>query len=440
MGIILIIAVLSSAVLSGVLVWMASSGRRQTTERLLQNALEERKKAEYALAEVQENIRTLHGETGALRSQLQYKEERLQEQKRELEGLSKKLESEFTVLADRIFEEKARKFSEQQESGLKNILEPLRHNIQSFKQEFDVRYNDETKERASLKEQIKGMLELNRTLSDQANNLTLALRGQVKQQGAWGEMILESILEYTGLKKDIHYSVQQVSKNADGRTIQPDVIVNYPGSRSIVIDAKVSLVHYEMYTHAATVVEQKDALGQLIRSVKNHIDMLSAKAYHDVAGSLDFVMMFVPLEAAYIAAMQADTSLWQYAYNKRVLIISPTNLVAAMKLVNDMWQRDAVNKQAHDIAIKAGRLYDKLAAFVDNMDKVGVQLSKAQEVWQEAHKQLSSGRGNLISQAEQMKELGAKAGKKISPIIVEQALANDGLIDEAATVEKSKPA
>lgn len=362
-----------------------------------------------------------------LQSDLRHSEEKLQRQKEEMEDNSEALERHFKLLANSILEEKSEKFSQQQEQNLKTILDPLKEQIRNFKEEYDTKRSRESEERISLREQVKQMMELNKSLSEQANNLTNALRGNVKQQGNWGEMILESMLQYSGLEKDIHYFVQQQSRNDAGQLIQPDVVVQYPDNRALVIDAKVSLLHYETYCSSTTREDQAIAVGNLLRSFKNHIDGLSSKSYQDVTNALDFVMMFVPVEAAYITAMQAETSLWQYAYNKKILLISPANLIAAMKLIADMWQRDSINKEAHHLATGAGKLYDKLVLFVENFDRAGQQLQKAQDYWQEAQKQLVKGRGNAIAQAEQMKSYKAKTSKALPAKLVEEALLEDGI-------------
>jgi DNA recombination protein RmuC len=265
------------------------------------------------------------------------------------------------------------------------------------------------------------MLDLNQTLSAQAENLTRALTNNVKSQGYWGESILESILQYAGLQKDLHYFVQESSQNEAGDTIRPDVIIKYPDGRALVVDSKVSLLHYTRLIAAGDEAERKTQEALLLQSFRQHADGLSRKNYQSVADALDFVLMFVPVESAYIQAMQADTTLWQFAYQKRVLLISPTNLVPAMKLVADLWQRDGVNRKAEAIAERAGKLYDKLVGFVDNFDRVGSQLEKATETWRDAQKQLVQGRGNLISQAEKMREMHIKTQKKLPGNWTEQA-------------------
>lgn len=336
-------------------------------------------------------------------------------------NIGEKFEKQFKLLAQDILEAKSDAFQQAQEKNLGNLLEPLRSHISQFREEFERKYKTESDERISLREQIVHMLQLNQTLSAQAENLTRALTNNVKSQGDWGESILESILQYAGLQKDLHYFVQESSQNEAGDTIRPDVIIKYPDGRALVVDSKVSLLHYTRLIAAGDEAERKTQEALLLQSFRQHADGLSRKNYQSVADALDFVLMFVPVESAYIQAMQADTTLWQFAYQKRVLLISPTNLVPAMKLVADLWQRDGISRHATAIAERAGKLYDKLVGFVDNFDRVGSQLEKATETWRDAQKQLVQGRGNLISQAEKMREMHIKTQKKLPGNWTEQA-------------------
>ncbi|MVT41763.1 DNA recombination protein RmuC [Chitinophaga oryziterrae] len=372
-----------------------------------------------------QKIQTLSAENIQLKVQLDYKNEKLNQQKNEIENIGQKFENQFKVLASQILEEKKNAFNKDQESSLKAILDPLKENISSFKQEFSAKLKTESDDRISLREQVVHMMTLNQTLSEQANNLTQAFRGSVKHQGNWGEMILESILEYTGMQKDIHYFVQKRSINDEGDSIQPDILVKYPDSRTIVIDSKVSLIHYENFYKSTDPVLQQQQLALLVRSIKAHIDGLSGKSYQDVTNSLDFVMMFIPVEAAYITAMQTDPALWQYAYKKRIILISPTNIITAMKLVNDMWQKDSIDRNAKAIAERAGKLYDKLASFVEEFEKIGIHLDRAAGAFQDSRKKMTEGKGNLVSQAHRMKQMKINAKKALPSAIIEEALLED---------------
>lgn len=371
-------------------------------------------------------IGSAQGTISRLTAELAFHQERLETQKGELENIGARFENQFKVLADAIMEDKSQKFTGMQEAGLKAILQPLKENIQSFKAEFESRFNKESDERVSLSAQVALMLQLNNSLSEQANNLTQALRGNVKQQGLWGEMILESILEYSGLQKNRQYFLQEHHQGEEDRCIRPDVIVRYPDSRSIVIDSKVSLLHYERFCAADAACQEEHVRG-LLQSIKAHIDGLAAKGYNTVKDALDHIVLFVPVEGAYITAMNADPELWQYASRKGILLISPTNLILALKLVKEMWQKDAIDRNAEEIAKRAGKLYDKLAGFVETFEAAGKALEKAAGCWKEAKGQLHAGRGNLISQAEQIKRLHVRSSKSLPQVLVEEALLEDGI-------------
>jgi len=358
-----------------------------------------------------------------LRAELRFKEEQLVIQKSQLEQIGNGFTKEFKILAQQVLDEKTASFHLVQEKSLADLLNPLKENINTFKQDFESKYKTESDDRISLREQIKHMMDLNSTLSTQANNLTNALRGQVKHQGNWGEMILESILEHADLKKDIHYFVQERNNGEDGQALLPDIIVRYPDGRSIVIDSKVSLIHYEQYCSATDEGAQRIALNLMQHSITKHIDGLSGKKYAEAVGALDFVMLFVPVEGAYISLMQANPQLWQYAYKKRVLLISPTNLIAAMKLVYDLWKRDGINQNAQEIAERAVRIYEKLAAFVEDFERVGSQLDKAGNAYTDAKKKLYTGKGNLITIASQMKQKvhHSKPQRELPVVMMEEA-------------------
>jgi len=345
----------------------------------------------------------------------------LETQKREIETLRKQFTAEFEIIANKILDEKSEKFTKLNKENLANILNPLGDNIELFKKKIQEVYDTEAKERFSLGKEVARLVELNQKISEEANNLTNALKGNSKIQGDWGQMILENILEQSGLVKGVGYSVQEFLKdddgnylkNEEGNKMQPDVIINYPDNRKVIIDSKVSLTAYTRYNESTDENDRKIALDEHLRSVKKHIDELSRKNYADFAPSLDFVMMFVPNEPAFLLALKSDNELWSYAYNKRVLLISPTNLIAILKMIADLWKRELQNRNAQEIADRGAALYEKFANFVENFSDIGTTLDRAKKSYNTAFNQLTQGRGNLIRQAEMLKELGIKTKKSL---------------------------
>ena len=346
---------------------------------------------------------------------------KLDDQKNEIEVIRKQFNLEFENIASKILEEKTQKFTQLNRDNLDSVLKPLGENLKEFRKKVEEVYDKESKERFSLGKEVERLVHLNQKISEDANNLTKALKGDSKIQGDWGQMILENILEKSGLVKDREYFTQEFLKdeqgnplkNEEGNKMQPDIIVAYPDKRQIIIDSKVSLTAYTRYAQTEDTEIQKTEINNHIKSVRKHIDELSRKNYQDFASSLDFVMMFIPNEPAYLLAIQRDSDLWNYAYNKRILLISPTNLIASLKLVADLWKREYQNQNAQQIAERGAILYDKFAGFVENMTAIGVNLDKAQKSYSEAYNQLKEGKGNLMSQAEKLKELGVKSKKSI---------------------------
>ena len=382
------------------------------------------------LAEVQAQLdfsnrerEKLNREKGDLQARNQMLSENMEVQKQEVQRIRQEMNNEFKVLANEILQEKSKSFSEMNHERLAEILNPLKERLEGFKKTVEETYNNEARERFSLKEQIKELVERSESIGAEAKQLTHALRGDSKIQGDWGEMILESILEKSGLEKDREYFVQETLRDEEGHTIQgsdgrkmrPDVIIRYPGGENhqMVIDSKVSLTAYVNYVNAEDADEARLALKQHLVSVRKHIDELAGKSYQDYVGKGDHVMMFIPNEAAYLAAMQADHALWQYAYEKKVLLLSPTNLIAALKLVADLWQRDKQTRNAIDIAEEGGKLYDKFAGFVDDMEKIGKSLNTTAMAYTDAMKKLKTGNGNLIGRVEKLKVMGVKAKKNL---------------------------
>ena len=361
-------------------------------------------------------------------------EDKLATQKEEMEAMGKKFNTEFENIANKIFETKSEKFTKLNSDSLKNILEPLGKNIKDFKDKVEDVYNKESKERFSLGVEVKKLADKSDKISQDAINLTNALKGEAKTQGNWGEMILESILEKSGLRKDEEYFMEHqlldddgkpLRSDSEGKKMRPDAVIKYPDNRNVIIDSKVSLNAFTRYIASNDVVEQKKELDAHIEAIKNHIVSLSTKGYDDYDKALDFVMMFIPSEPAYIAAMQGDSDLWNYAYNKRILLMNPTNLITSLKLIVDLWKREYQNQNAIAIADRGAKLFDKFVGFVENLDKIGKHIGNAQTSYDEAYKQLSEGNDNLVLQATKLKKLGVKNKKELSKALESDASLNN---------------
>ena len=330
----------------------------------------------------------------------------LKAQKEETKRIQEEGTLQFENLANKILEEKSEKFTLTNKQNLDTLLKPLGENLESFKKRVNEVYENEARERHSLNSTIKLMLEQTTKVSQEANNLANALKGQTKTQGDWGEMILERILEDSGLTKDREYFKQQTIKNEDGDSLRPDFTLKLPGNQLVIIDSKVSLNSYEKMNSSESAEEKAQLITLHIGSIKRHIDDLSRKRYDHISESLDFTIMFIPIEPAFLVAVQHDQNLWNYAYSRHVILVSPTNLIAFLKLISDLWKRDNLSQNALKISEAGAKLYDKLVGFVDNLEKVGKNMDMAQKSYSDAFSQLYTGRGNLIKRAEDLKNMG----------------------------------
>ncbi len=398
-------------------------GQEQERQRMaaeLQQAKDSLRQSEQANARLQSEVAELGTRLDAERSQAQEKLTLLLDAK---EALS----NQFRSLASDILEEKSKRFAEQNQTSLGLLLDPLKTRLQEFQGKVEQYYDTEGKERSALGQQVSQLLQLNKALSDDAKNLTMALKGSAKSQGNWGELILERVLEASGLRQGFEYDVQESHAREDGSRAQPDVVVHLPQDRHLVVDAKVSLVAYEEYVSADDDIPRAVALKRHTDSVRAHIRGLSEKNYQALYGlkSLDFVLMFVPVEPAFMLSVSQDNQLFMDAWNKNVLLVSPSTLLFVVRTVAHLWHQEAQSRNAQEIAKRGAELYDRLCAFVGDLEKVGERLRQAQDAYSDAFSKLSTNKGNVIRQAQMLKELGVKPTKSLSAGLVELAQDSD---------------
>jgi DNA recombination protein RmuC len=423
--------------LGGVAVWLVIHERLKTAE--------DRGKSEIALelAALRERLDAAQGElresrgirdardalqvkVAELATTLQAERAQTKEKLSLLAEARQELGDRFKTLANEILEEKSKRFAEENKQGLETLLAPLREKLGEFQVKVEQTYDKESRQRLTLQGEIKRLAELNEQISEDAVNLTRALKGDAKTQGMWGEFVLEKLLESSGLRSNEEYIVQKTFQNADDRKSRPDVVINLPDRRHIVIDSKVSLTAYERYVSAEEGAERELALRQHLASVRSHVMELSGKSYQNLYGleSLDFVLMFVAVESASMLAMQSERGLFLDALRKNVLIVSPSSLIGVLRTIAHIWRQEYQNRNAKELGRQCAALYDKFVGFVDDLEDIGRKLAATQQSYEDAKGKLSTGRGNLIRQAERIRSLGVKPTKALPPELVEQAVDN----------------
>ena len=374
-------------------------------------------------------LRRLDAHASGLAAELREQQDSHQQRLNDLQGSRDELRAQFAELAGKIFDEREQRFAETSNERLGQLLDPLKERIQSFEKRVEESYQQESRERFSLGKELERLQQLNLRLSDEATNLTRALKGQ-KTQGNWGELILERVLEHAGLEKGREYQTQVSLKGPDGERFQPDVLIMLPGDKQVVVDSKVSLTAYQQYVAADDEVIGQAALKQHVLSLRNHVKGLAGKDYKRLEGlhSLDFVLLFVPIEAAFSAALQAEPNLFQEAFDRHIVIVSPTTLLATLRVIDSLWKQERQSQNAREIAERAGWLYDKFVLFIQDLDEVGNRLQQLDKAYSAARNKLTDGRGNLVSRTEQLRLLGARASKSLPADLLERAMTDsDGV-------------
>lgn len=423
----------ASAALAALLVWLFARQRQASlAERLAQREteavrlLETNRELEAGRNELHAQLSAVNAEFAAERAagaeRLRAAELRIAEREAlakqylaDLEKLRATMQTEFQSIAAKLLEEKSAKFTDHNKAQVEALLHPLRQQLTDFRQRVDTVYKTESDDRAALKAQIEQLRQLNAAITDEAHALTKALKGQSQARGAWGELILERLLESSGLIKDENYFTQESITTEDGRRLRPDVILRLPDKRHLVIDSKVSLIAYERAANATDEATRASANAEHVRAVRTHIEQLSAKKYEDT-GELftpDYVLMFVPLEPAFTLALETDRELYEWAFDRRIILCTAPTLLATLKTISTLWKQDRQAKNVQAIADRGGALYDKFVGLISDLEAIGQQLAKARENYDAAMNKLNSGRGNLITQVEELKRLGAKAKKSL---------------------------
>ncbi len=422
-----LIAFILGAVVGGVLLYFLLKSK---SEGAIAGALERNAGLERSNAELKAEIVSLRTKTeeanaslSASGNEIKNLNQRLQEQKAEVEQLHAKMQKDFELLANRILEEKSEKFVQKNDEQLKVILDPLKERLLQYEKRVNETHLDTERERSALREQLKQLTDINKRMSDETLNLTKALKGDNKMQGNWGEMILEKILEKSGLQKGQEYTVQQSFTNEDGSRSQPDVLIKLPEGKTLVVDSKVSLVAYERCVSAEDDVQKAQFLKEHIASLRNHVKLLSAKSYHQLYNikSPDFVLLFVPIESAFALAVTADNELYNDAFDKNIIIVSTSTLLATLRTVANVWKQEYQSQNAIEIARQGADLYEKFVSFTEDLIKVGKHMDDSKKTYADAMNKLYDGKGNLIKRAENMRKLGLKVAKQLPQGLIDRS-------------------
>jgi len=414
------------------------NGLLSQIDQLKQQFQQEKNQLEKSLENLYIEKDTLQKEKESLAIHLAKKEndfdnllERNKEQKQELTEVQEKFTKEFELLANKILEEKTNKFTEQNKENMKNILNPLQEKIQLFEKKVEDTHKESIDYHAALRQQILGLKEMNEQMSKETINLTKALKGDSKMQGNWGELVLERVLEKSGLEKGREYEVQQSFTTEEGNRIQPDVIVNLPDGKKMVVDSKVSLTAYERYVNEDDDTLKANFLKEHITSINRHVEQLGNKNYQDIyhMESPDFVLLFIPIEPAFAIALHEDNTLYNKAFEKNIVIVTPSTLLATLRTIDSMWTNQKQQENAIEIARQAGALYDKFEGFVQDLIKIGKKMDEAKSEYGSAMNKLVEGKGNLVTSVERLKKMGAKAKKSLPESILKRADNDDSLIE-----------
>ncbi|HKL40102.1 MAG TPA: DNA recombination protein RmuC [Cryomorphaceae bacterium] len=347
-------------------------------------------------------------------------EKQIKEQRSDIQTMQEKFTKDFKLIANQIFEEKTENFSKRSKESIDQLLSPLKERLVSFEKKVDETHKDNLKETSGLKAELKTLREMSSKMTEEAENLTKALRNDTKVQGNWGEMILENILERSGLRRDEEYFLQKNFSTDAGKRFQPDVMIKLPDDKWVIVDSKVSLKAYEDFINEDETKAKERHLKNHLISLKTHIKGLSEKKYQEVASgkNLDFILMFVPIEPAYLTALQADHSLFNEAYDRGIVMVSPTTLIASLKIISTTWKHEYQNRNALEIADRGKLLLDKFVGFAEDFEKIGIQIDRTSATYVDAMKKLKDGRGSLVSQAKQLEQLGIRASKKLSSNLI----------------------